>query len=248
MRNDAGTRKWTMPSGLAVNVSADFDPVQQPDGSYLLSRGGITFKLPPEGFYFDAIKYTLQDAQIESDVDRQFDFSGFGEREAAWFRRQADALRGCRRAVIGDVFASFSAEDVFGYEKAFMNLLLDKPLTVYFMERLTDMYVHNFDVFYDAVGDVADIMMMHKDMGNQKGPMISPKVAREIFYPCFERFVDHVKRRSSYHVMMHNCGSIYAFLPGLIECGIDIINPVQFTARDMELDRLKREFGNFTFR
>ena len=43
--------------------------------------------------------------------------------------------------------------------------------------------------------------------------------------------------------MMHNCGSIYAFMPDLIDCGIDIINPVQFTARDMQLARLKREFG-----
>ena len=42
---------------------------------------------------------------------------------------------------------------------------------------------------------------------------------------------------------LHSCGSIYKLLPDLIEAGYDVINPVQFVARDMEAKRLKREFG-----
>jgi uroporphyrinogen decarboxylase len=243
VRNDVGTRKWAMPNGLKVSVSEDFNLVQQDDGSHLLEKGGTVFKLPVQGYYLDPIRYTLQDAETIRDIDEHFDFTGYTQREACYLRQQAEKLRASDRLVIGDVFASFSAEDVFGYEKAFVNLLLKPELTTYFIERLTDMFIHNFDVFYEAVGDVADIMMMHKDMGNQHGPMISPKLAREVFCPCFKRFVNHVKARSRYHVMMHNCGSIYDFMPDLIECGIDIINPVQFTAKNMELDRLKREFG-----
>jgi uroporphyrinogen decarboxylase len=102
----------------------------------------------------------------------------------------------------------------------------------------------NFNVFYDAVGDNIDIMMMHKDMGNQKGCMISPGIAKEFFFPNFKRFVDNVKKRSKYYVMMHNCGSIFEFIPDLIECGIDILNPVQFTAYNMDPKKLKKEFGN----
>jgi len=124
-----------------------------------------------------------------------------------------------------------------------MNLILEKDLTICFIERQADMYIRNFDKFHDAVGDVCDIMMMHKDMGNQLGPMISPDVARDVFMPSFKKFVTHVKEKSGYKVMMHNCGSVYAFIPDLIEGGIDILNPIQFTARDMEVDRLKREFG-----
>ncbi|NLF01732.1 MAG: hypothetical protein GX601_12220, partial [Anaerolineales bacterium] len=32
-------------------------------------------------------------------------------------------------------------------------------------------------------------------------------------------------------------------LPGLIEAGLDIIQPVQTTTKDMDAERLKREFG-----
>jgi len=244
VRNDVDTKEWTMPNGLKVRVSEDFiNAVQQKDGSYILDRGGFQFKLPDNGFYFDVIKYVLQDAETIEDIEGTFDFSGYTDDQVEFLRQQAKTLAGTDKAVIGDVFASFSAEDVFGYEKAFMNLILKKDLTIYFIERLTDMFIRKFDMFYEAVGDVCDIMMMHKDMGHQNGPIISPQVAGEVFMPSFKKFVTHVKERSNYKVMMHNCGSVYAFIPDLIDCGIDILNPIQFTAKNMELERLKTEFG-----
>jgi uroporphyrinogen decarboxylase len=243
VRNDLPKKDWTMPSGLEVKISEDFNAVQQENGAWILDKGGFRFKLPGGGYYFDAVQYALQDAETKKDVDEKFDFSGYTDEQVEFLRRQAGQLKGTDKAVIGDVFASFSAEDHFGYEKALMNLIVKKDLTVYFIERVTDMFIRNFDLFYDAVGDVCDIMMMHKDMGNQLGPMISPEVAREVFVPSFRKFVAHVKEKSKYKVMMHNCGSIYAFIPDLIDCGIDILNPVQFTAKDMELEKLKREFG-----
>lgn len=243
VRNDAERRDWTMPSGLKVKVSQDFDAVQQEDGSYILDKGGFQFKLPGNGFYFDMIKYVLQDAETVEDIDRTFDFSAYTDDQLDYFRKQAEKLKGTDLAVIGDIWASFSAEDNFGYEKSLMNLVLKKDLTIYFIERITDVFIRRFDQFYEAVGDACDIMMMHKDMGHQSGPIISPDVAREVFMPSFKKFVTHVKAKSNYKVMMHNCGSVYAFIPDLIECGIDILNPVQFTAKDMELKRLKTEFG-----
>ena len=42
---------------------------------------------------------------------------------------------------------------------------------------------------------------------------------------------------------LHCCGSIYELMPGLIEAGFEVINPVQTVCRDMEPERLKREFG-----
>lgn len=244
VRNDVDTKEWTMPSGLKVRVSEDFiNAVQHQNGSYILDRDGFQFKLPDNGFYFDAIKYVLQDAETIEDIESTFDFSGYTDDQVEFLRQQAKTLAGTDKAVIGDVFASFSAEDVFGYEKAFMNLILKKDLTIYFIERLTDMFIRKFDMFYEEVGDICDIMMMHKDMGHQNGPIISPEVAREVFMPSFKKFVTHVKERSNYKVMMHNCGSVYAFIPDLIDCGIDILNPIQFTAKNMELERLKTEFG-----
>ncbi|GAI12795.1 unnamed protein product, partial [marine sediment metagenome] len=45
-------------------------------------------------------------------------------------------------------------------------------------------------------------------------------------------------------LFLHSCGDIYLYINDLIETGVDIINPVQVSARDMEPKRLKEEFGD----
>jgi len=42
---------------------------------------------------------------------------------------------------------------------------------------------------------------------------------------------------------MHSCGSVYDFIPDLIEMGVDILNPVQVSAANMDTRKLKAEFG-----
>jgi len=42
---------------------------------------------------------------------------------------------------------------------------------------------------------------------------------------------------------MHTCGSVRVLLPDLIGAGLDIYNPVQFTAANMDLKELKKDFG-----
>ena len=54
---------------------------------------------------------------------------------------------------------------------------------------------------------------------------------------------DYVHKHSGMKTFLHSCGSIYKLMPDLIEAGYDVINPVQLTARDMEPERLKKEFG-----
>jgi uroporphyrinogen decarboxylase len=43
---------------------------------------------------------------------------------------------------------------------------------------------------------------------------------------------------------MHNCGSIKPLIPILIDCGIDVLNPVQISADNMDPGELKNEFGD----
>jgi uroporphyrinogen decarboxylase len=70
-----------------------------------------------------------------------------------------------------------------------------------------------------------------------------PSVIREVFVPRYRRLWDYVHAHSDCKVFMHSCGSIYQILPDLIAAGLDIINPVQTSAADMDPVRLKREFG-----
>ena len=44
--------------------------------------------------------------------------------------------------------------------------------------------------------------------------------------------------------MLHCCGGVRPLLDDLIEAGLDAINPVQISSRDMDPQQLKKEFGD----
>jgi uroporphyrinogen decarboxylase len=63
------------------------------------------------------------------------------------------------------------------------------------------------------------------------------------FKPYQKKLWQIIKENTGAYLFLHSCGSIYNFIPELIAMGVDIINPVQVTAKDMDTKRLKQEFG-----
>ena len=57
------------------------------------------------------------------------------------------------------------------------------------------------------------------------------------------RLIEIVRKQTRARIYLHSCGSVYRFIPDLIECGIQVLNPVQVNAEGMDSARLKREFG-----
>jgi uroporphyrinogen decarboxylase len=72
---------------------------------------------------------------------------------------------------------------------------------------------------------------------------MAPATFRRIYKPRLRRLIEAIKKKSRTRVYLHSCGSIYRLIPDLIEIGVDILNPVQVNAADMDSARLKREFG-----
>ena len=62
--------------------------------------------------------------------------------------------------------------------------------------------------------------------------------------PREARILAAIKSNTSAKLIYHSCGSIYWALPDIIDMGADALNPVQVSAKDMETDRLKRNFGD----
>ena len=45
-------------------------------------------------------------------------------------------------------------------------------------------------------------------------------------------------------VNLHSCGAVSEIIPDLIECGVDVLNPVQISAAGMDAPRLKALAGD----
>jgi uroporphyrinogen decarboxylase len=85
---------------------------------------------------------------------------------------------------------------------------------------------------------------MGDDLGTQNGPQMSPKTYRQVIKPYHQELFALIKQRSNAKVFLHTCGSVYRLLPDLIDAGVEILNPVQVSAKDMDTRRLKAEFGD----
>jgi len=95
--------------------------------------------------------------------------------------------------------------------------------------------LENLQLYRQAVGDKIDVIVMSgTDFGSQRGPLLSPRVYRELWKPFHKKLNDWVHAHTPWKTFYHSCGSILAFLDDFIEAGVDIINPVQCSAAGME--------------
>jgi uroporphyrinogen decarboxylase len=111
------------------------------------------------------------------------------------------------------------------------------------LDRLTEIHLANLEKFLDAVEGYIQIIQMGDDLGTQLASQISPQMYRRFFKPRHKLLYERVRKRAGIHLFLHSCGAIADLIPDLIEAGVEIINPVQTSARGMEPDKLKRDFG-----
>jgi uroporphyrinogen decarboxylase len=95
----------------------------------------------------------------------------------------------------------------------------------------------------EEVGEHVDIVSGGDDFGWSAAPYMSPDDFRRLIVPTYRDLIGRVKRRFP-HVKfyLHSHGQIMDIVPDLIECGVDVLNPI-LPLDHMDPVRLKREFG-----
>ena len=130
-----------------------------------------------------------------------------------------------------------------GTEQFMIDLALDPKFAHKLLGKLTDMAVGMWDAQLSAIGDIVDVVCQGDDLGMQTGLQISPNMYRKFIKPCHERIFSLIRSKTRAKIFLHSCGSVYSIIPDLIQIGVDILNPVQISAHNMEPRLLKREFG-----
>jgi len=150
------------------------------------------------------------------------------------------------RAIIGLFGGNLLEMGQFFYRNdGFLMLLAARPRRAHeFLDRVMEMHLRNLERFLGAVGPFIDVVLFGDDLGMQNGPQISPKMYREFIFPRQQILWLRVRQLAPHlKIQLHCCGGVRELLPGLIEAGLDAINPVQITCRGMEPAGLKRDFG-----
>jgi uroporphyrinogen decarboxylase len=130
-----------------------------------------------------------------------------------------------------------------GFTDWFLDLAQDHALFACLMEAVLENLLEMNRRALDEVGDLIDVVAFGDDVGLQDRAVCSLPLYRKLIRPFQERIVETIRARTRARILYHTCGSVYAYMDDFIGMGIDALNPVQVSARNMEPARLKREFG-----
>ena len=248
------TKVWKTPFGVDLIVPARFGVEDDVDGSSRVcdERGRVYARRAADAYYFDPVGTPLADITEVRALDQfdalfeRWDYSSIYDEPlhdlAARARRQYQATD---RAVVALWRLHYlqAGQLMRGYETFLMDLMVDKEIAHAFLGKLHQVYMKRVDTFLGAFGDAFDIVFLTDDLGTQQSGLISPSTYKEMIYPYTSELVRRIKAAGK-KVVMHSCGAVAAFIPYLIEMGVDALNPVQVSAAGMNPRDLVREFGS----
>jgi len=204
--------------------------------------GMRTRRIPHEGGAYDEQSVCpLADAQTIDDLE------AYAWPRAEWFDysalREAAREAGRTHAVMCGYMAPFYYHNLLrGLETSLVDPLIDPAFTHHLLNRLSDFFYEHHRRIFEAADGAIDVAQVTDDLGSQTGPMIGMATYREFYAPHHRRFID-LCHEFGVKVFHHDDGSCREFIPLLVEMGIDILNPIQWTCPGMDRDELKREFG-----
>jgi uroporphyrinogen decarboxylase len=125
-----------------------------------------------------------------------------------------------------------------GFENFLMDLLEDEERAAVLLEKITCFHVALAKRYVELgvnCGRTVD------DYGMQTSMLIAPELWRRLIKPRLARILA-VYRNSGLPVIHHSCGNITEIIPDLIEIGVNVLNPVQPKALDLEA--LSENYGS----
>ncbi|NMC20065.1 MAG: methyltransferase [Thermogutta sp.] len=240
-------KPWRLFDGTPVEVPGGFRPVEEEDGSLTLyhSDGRPMARMPKGGLYFDRLDKYPGAAHADPAT---LELPLLSQQELDELRAAAESLyRNTDFAVIapmGPPYELFFGLGTGDFSAWMMTLAQEPDYVQALYERLTEAWIENLRRFASAVGEFVQIVQFNDDLGTQDAPFLSPRMFRRLIFPFYKRGLDWIHENTHFKVFMHNDGAIFDFIPTLIEMGVDILNPIQTTARGMDPKRLKAEFGD----
>jgi len=227
------------------------------DGSWmLLNEDGTrsSFRMPKDGYYFDDTSFNRGEGidpekfkpvrDIPDEALKQVD-----EYSSRLYNETDYALLGWGGGVcfLGlSLITDHRSNVTMGMPDEWMMMLLTEKETCHeMMDRSVDASIACLTLLHQAVGDRCFAWgIAADDSGTQNGEFINPRLWAEMIKPHYKKLCDWIHTNTRWKTFLHCCGSIYHLIPHFIEAGVDILNPVQTSAANMEPARLKKEFGD----
>jgi len=230
-------------------------PPHPEQGYYRLTdQFGCHWEYNPESdFYYNIVESPLKNYEsiTRGLVDYRFPLiTDAADEIKIILEKQAAGLE--NRGLVADRNCAGITEVAFrirGYEEFFIDMALDPAGATLLMEKILEYKLDYWSFFAEyarKTGLDKEILVAVEcdDLGTQDSLLFSPDMIENRIMPLEKILIRHIRKElPDAKVMFHSDGAVSSLIPDFIEAGIDILNPVQFTAAGMDLKRLKTEFG-----
>lgn len=216
---------------------------------------GVTRKLVRQsvGAYYEVASHPLAGSTIDDLKDYPWpDPNPLKKAEA--LQKQAEELYNHTDLALVGRFGGPILElaaDLLGMEEWYLRLAMDKEFIAALLAQISAICTAHDLLGVEYAGQYLQIMKVSgEDFGGQNGPLYSLEMFREILLPPLRHRWQTVREKldkvnPTAKIMLHSCGAVRSFIPDLIDTGVvDILDPVQPLASDMEPAALKAEFGD----
>lgn len=220
-------------------------PIMHEDGTFTNEWGIVQKK---GQFGVEMVKNPLADANID-DLDKYpwpkpeevLDRRSMRERAKKFYEDNQYAL--ALRSPCNGIFEISCW--LRGTENFMMDMLTYEAFAHKLAEKVMETQIAWYDYLLEEVGDYLDIVETGDDYGSQNSLLISPECLDSFILNRRKRLNDRIREKApGAKIFLHCCGSIARIIPSLSECGVDILNPIQTHAKDMEPHMLKQNFGD----
>ncbi len=199
------------------------------------------------GYYCDFRKYPLANATSIEDLKKfkmpdPTDSTRFqGLREKA-----RDLYENTDKAIVAGSYPSlyYVAWGLRGYQNFMTDVAADPKFANYILDMIMEWQIAFMECYLREIKDYIQLMWAGDDWGTQYGPIIHPDEFRANVVPRFKKIIRAMKDVANVKLAYHSCGSILWCMDDFIEMGVDVIQPVQANAVDMQdSERLKKLYG-----
>lgn len=256
-------KSFVMDDDLEVLVPGGFNTTKDTNGDTLLYPQGDTSappsgRMPNGGYFFDAIvRQDDYDEDALEPADNLEEYKPISESDLDDTLKGVEVAAATGRAVIasfgGTSFGDISdipgmslkhPKGVRDIAEWYMTLVAEPDYVHSIFSQQTNLALENLAKIHSRVGDLVDVIMIcGTDFGTQSSSFCSIDTFSELWFPYYKRVNDWVHENTNWKTFKHSCGSVEKFLDSFIECGFDILNPVQCSAKNMGPDHLKEKFG-----
>ena len=109
----------------------------------------------------------------------------------------------------------------------FCMLMVDEPeITKALLDKMVDFVVEYYERVFLAADGQVDIFRPHDDYGTQISLMFSIPMWREFFRDNTKKLASLAHKHGAFY-MQHSCGAIAPLIPEFIDCGVDMLEPLQ---------------------